>query len=141
MTDEEFLLDDDRPRYFVRTYRTEDERTLVWVPDLDITLEGDWRWVDDAEAAAVGAIAAKLQVPATSFAVDVDCPIDMDPEISPEFKADLERRAAEHDACVHDWRQVFEQEAADDPLIKTLTARGNKASLCTKCGSLEFGTK
>ena len=140
MTDEEFLLDDDRPRYFVRTYRTDDERTLVWVPDLDITLEGEWRWVHDAEAAAAAAIAAKLQVPATSFAVDVDCPINMDPDISPEFKADLERRAAEHSACVHDWQPVSEQEAADDLLIKTFTAKGRKASRCTKCGSLEFGT-
>src|SRR5262249_2398925 len=91
MADEELSLDDDRPRYFVRTYRTEDERTLVWVPDLDITLEGEWRWVHEAEAAAVAAIAAKLEVLAASFAVDVDCPIDMDPDISPEFKAELER--------------------------------------------------
>src|SRR5215510_13731887 len=141
MTDEELSLDDHRPRYFVRTYRTEDERTLVWVPDLDITLEDEWRWVDDAEAAAVAAIAANLEVPAASFAVDVDCPIDMDPDISPEFKADLERRAAEHDACVHDWRQVSKEEAAEDLLIKTFTARGNQASRCTKCGSLEFGTQ
>ena len=44
MTDEDSPLDDDRrPRYFVRTYRTYDERTLVWVPDLDLTVEGDWR--------------------------------------------------------------------------------------------------
>ncbi len=57
MTDEEFSLDDDRPRYFVRTYRTEDNRTLVWVPDLDLKVEGDRRWVDDAEAAAIAAIA------------------------------------------------------------------------------------
>jgi hypothetical protein len=140
MTDEELSLDDDRPRYFVRTYRTENERTLVWVPDLDITLEGEWRWVDDAEAAAVAAIAAKLEVPAASFAVDVDCPIDMDPDISPEFKADLDRRAAEHNACVHDWQPVGEQEAADDLLIKNFTARGRKASRCAKCGSLEFGS-
>src|SRR5262245_19349811 len=32
MTDKEFSLDDDRPRYFVRTYRTEGGRTLVGCP-------------------------------------------------------------------------------------------------------------
>jgi hypothetical protein len=94
MDEEDLPTDDERPHYYVRMYRTENERTLVWVPDLDITLEGDWRWVDDAESAAVAAIAARLEVPPATFAVDVDCPIDMDPDISPEFKAELERRAA-----------------------------------------------
>jgi hypothetical protein len=32
--------DDGLPRHFVRVYRVADDRAVVWVPDLEISLEG-----------------------------------------------------------------------------------------------------
>ena len=53
---------------------------------LEITLEGLWRWVADAEEAAASAIASRLGVPTGAFHVDTDCPVDMDPQTTPGIR-------------------------------------------------------
>src|SRR5262249_31708443 len=130
--------DDDIPHYLVRVFMTEDKRTIVCVPELNIELEGSWRFIVDAESAAVEAIEAKLQTSRAAFRVNVDCPIDMDPEISPEFKAELERCSAEHDARPHDWQPVPAAEAEDDLVVKIFKGRYANVTRCMVCGALSF---
>jgi hypothetical protein len=84
------------------------------------------------------AVAARLQVPLGSFHLDVDCPIDMDPEITPEVRAEIDRRIADHEACPHDWRLMPDAEAETDFVARAFADRGLVASRCTVCGELSL---
>ena len=130
-------VDDELPLYFVFVFLT-DRGTTISIPHLDITLEGDWAWIDDAETAAKQAIAAKLGVDPSAFQIVSDCPIDMDPEISPKFSVELEQRAADHDACAHDWQEVQLPEVEGSALLHDFRARLGTAARCRRCKSLRF---
>jgi len=129
--------DDELPSYFVSVFPTE-RGTTISIPHLDITLEGDWAWIDDAETAAKQAIAAKLGVDPARFQIVTDCPIDMDPEISPAFRTELEKSAADHVACAHDWQAVQPSEVEGSAFLRHFGARRGTASRCRHCKSVRF---
>jgi hypothetical protein len=84
------------------------------------------------------AIAARLRIPLGSFHLDSDCPVDMDPEITPEFKAELERRASEHQACPHDRQLLPQEEIQGDRFLGAFTATWSVASRCARCRAVSF---
>ena len=129
--------DDELPSYFVSVFPTE-RGTTISIPHLDITLEGDWAWIDDAETAAKQAIAVKLGVDRSTFQIVSDCPIDMDPKVSLKFRAELEQRAADHGACAHDWQAVQPSEVEGSAFLRLFGARRGKASRCRRCKSIRF---
>jgi hypothetical protein len=57
------------------------------------------RWESRFQTRRPEVVAARLQVPLGSFHLDVDCLIDMDPEIMPEFRVEFDRRVVMPDRC------------------------------------------